>query len=329
MLNYWPIAALQNFYSANPMPERWKYDNSIMILLLPLLIIPLFDPAKRAFPATPSTIPSSATIWLVSHLSAMLAARSTSPRQQLMLPRTDTVSGEVSRSQQPSCGPWILQISITVQHPIMVPLQLRMPHNDLRPPWLSRVFDSTIGLELLASNMLLQEKTVVLLPRFRSQADRDHAIQLYLERGLLERNILVNPRDFPAGSPSRSNAELKYGVKYLGIYIGSEKFISAKLETVMSTLEQQADEIMAYATGNGHRAFYLLQKSFSKKFCYHQRMTNPGVQCQVLKPDKKGGRPHHWLRNFSRDVASDEVEKETWRVRHGYTRGHCLGLLCL
>jgi hypothetical protein len=63
----------------------------------------------------------------------------------------------------------------------------------------------------------------------------------------------------------------------LGIYIGSEKFIYAKLETVMSTLEQQADEIMAYATGNGLRAFYVLQKSFSKKFCYHQRMTNPGT----------------------------------------------------
>jgi hypothetical protein len=112
--------------------------------------------------------------------------------------------------------------------------------------------------------VLNAEKTVVLLPRLRSQADRDHAIQLYLERGLLERNILVNPRDFPAGSPSRANAELMYGVQYLGIYIGSEKFISAKLETVMSTLEQQADEIMAYATGNGHRAFYLLQKSFAR-----------------------------------------------------------------
>jgi hypothetical protein len=57
--------------------------------------------------------------------------------------------------------------------------------------------------------VLNAEKTVVLLPRFRCQADRDHAIQLYLERGLLERNILVNPRDFPARSPSRSNAELK------------------------------------------------------------------------------------------------------------------------
>jgi hypothetical protein len=34
---------------------------------------------------------------------------------------------------------------------------------------------------------------------------------------------------------------------------------------------------MAYAVGNGHRAFHLLQKSFSKKFCYHQRMTNPGI----------------------------------------------------
>jgi hypothetical protein len=63
----------------------------------------------------------------------------------------------------------------------------------------------------------------------------------------------------------------------LGIYIGSEKFISAKLETVMSALEQQADEIMAYATGNGHRAFYLLKKSYSKKICDHQRMTNPST----------------------------------------------------
>jgi hypothetical protein len=29
----------------------------------------------------------------------------------------------------------------------------------------------------------------------------------------------------------------------------------------MSTLEQQADEIMAYATGNGHKALY----TFSRK----------------------------------------------------------------
>jgi hypothetical protein len=54
----------------------------------------------------------------------------------------------------------------------------------------------------------------------------------------------------------------------LGIYIGFEKFISTKPETVMSALVQQADENMAYATGNGHRAFY---------YCYHQRMTNPGT----------------------------------------------------
>jgi hypothetical protein len=46
--------------------------------------------------------------------------------------------------------------------------------------------------------VLNAEKTVVLLPRFRSQADRDHAIQLYLERGLLERNTGESAR-FPCG----------------------------------------------------------------------------------------------------------------------------------
>jgi hypothetical protein len=121
------------------------------------------------------------------------------------------------------------------------------------------------------------KKTVVMLPHFTDSEEREKSIRNYLERGLLQSNILVNPRDFPMGSEQRATVELVYGVKYLGIYIGSDKFISASLESVLRKLESQADEIMAYAVGNGHRAFHLLQKSFSKKFCYHQRMTNPGI----------------------------------------------------
>jgi hypothetical protein len=60
------------------------------------------------------------------------------------------------------------------------------------------------------------------------------------------------------GSEQRVIAELSYGVKYLGIYIGSD---TASLEIV---LRKQAEEIMAYAVGNAHRAFHLLQKSLAK-----------------------------------------------------------------
>jgi hypothetical protein len=91
----------------------------------------------------------------------------------------------------------------------------------------------------------------------------------------------------------------------LGIYIGFEKFISTKPETVMSALVQQADENMAYATGNGHRAFYLLLSPKDDKPRY-----NWLGQCQVLEPDKKGGGPHHWLRNFRCDLVQMRLKKK-------------------
>jgi hypothetical protein len=166
-----------------------------------------------------------------------------------------------------------------------------------------------------------------MLPHFTDSEERERSIQNYLERGLLQSNILVSPRDFPMGSEQRATAELAYGVKYLGIYIGSDKFISARLESVPRKLESQADEIMAYAVvGNGHRAFHLLQKSFSKKFCYHQRMTNPGI----IGPFNL--RFSNLLRKVVEHIIgfniSDVTWLQTWRVRPRCTRGHRLGLFC-
>ncbi len=106
------------------------------------------------------------------------------------------------------------------------------------------------------------KKTVVMMPPFSVAADRELAIQQYLDRGLLRCNILTHPDDFVKGSELWVAADKVYGVKYLGIFIGSDTFISNRLEVVMENLESQGDELMAYAAVNAHRAFYLLQKSF-------------------------------------------------------------------
>jgi hypothetical protein len=81
-----------------------------------------------------------------------------------------------------------------------------------------------------------------MLSHFTNSEERERSIQQYLERGLLHSNILV-PTDFPLGSEQRDIAELSCGDKYLGIYIGSDKLISANLENVLRKLKLHAEEI--------------------------------------------------------------------------------------
>jgi hypothetical protein len=90
------------------------------------------------------------------------------------------------------------------------------------------------------------------------------------------------------------------------------KIISAKLETAISTLEQQADEIMAFVIGNGHRAF-------SQKFCYRGTIGSFNLKFSNL------------IRKVVDHIIDFEISDLTWlqmRLNGEYTRGHCLGLLC-
>jgi hypothetical protein len=75
------------------------------------------------------------------------------------------------------------------------------------------VLDTYLSTGVASGITLNAKKTVVMLPHFADPEERERSIQNYLERGLLQSNILVNPRDFPVGSEQRAIAELAYGVK--------------------------------------------------------------------------------------------------------------------
>lgn len=83
------------------------------------------------------------------------------------------------------------------------------------------------------------------------------------------------------------------------------------------SLETKGEEIMAYAAVSAHRAFFLLQKSFSEKFCYHQRMTDP----RLISPFNI--RFSNLLRRVSEHIIGYKLSDVSWFMRLKKKHGGC------
>ena len=120
-------------------------------------------------------------------------------------------------------------------------------------------------------------KTVIMLPPILDPVELESTIQAYLDVGLVKEKVLIHPFSYEVGSPEYLIAKAKYGVKYLGVFIGSAEFVKNKLNDKIKELELMALRLRSVALVEPHRAFFLLCSCFSKKAEYIQRMTSPAL----------------------------------------------------
>ena len=120
-------------------------------------------------------------------------------------------------------------------------------------------------------------KTVIMLPPIMDPEELQRTIQAYLDVGLVKEKVLIHPFSYEVGSSEYLAAKAKYGVKYLGVFIGSAEFVLNKLRDKIKELELMALRLRSVALYEPHRAFYLLCSCFSKKAEYIQRMISPAL----------------------------------------------------